>query len=142
MAAGSWYSILPQHHGMPRYLRRLCIRVRRILVSRQARCLVRVCIRCRKLADPIVSEVHLRLCTCMCEFELRHFYASSLCTRKIRAIVYNISEIKIDIIIVYLAMFARFYLENCKFGFLFKYFKRQEFLLIKYNFFLIYLDQY
>jgi len=140
MAAGSWYSILPQHHGMPRYLCRLCIRVRRR--SRDRRDVWSGFAYDVALADLIVSEVHSRLCTCMCECELRHFYASSLRTQKIRAIVYDISEIKIDIITVYLATFARFYLKNCKFWFLFKYLKRQEILLIEYNFFRFYLDQY
>jgi len=94
MAAGSWYSILPQHHGMPRYLRRLYGFV--VYWSRDRRDVWSGFAYDVALADPIVSEVHSRLCTCMCECELRHFYASSLCTRKIRAIVHNISEIKID----------------------------------------------
>lgn len=64
MAAGSWYSILPQHRGMPRYLRRLCIRVRRIHRSWDRRDVWSRFAYDVAPADPVVSEVHSRLCTC------------------------------------------------------------------------------
>lgn len=50
-----------------------------------------VCIRHRTSADPIMSEVHSHLCTCMCECELRHLCASSSRIQKTHSIVCDMS---------------------------------------------------